>query len=176
MRARRSVPSSRNGGRYGKGSEQRHAGHGASDGAHVDSVSHGKKLTEVARYRVLFDDCDPMRIMYYGSYFRLLEIGWTELLRRLGVPVPVYIARGLHVAVTEVTCRYVQPARYDDLLVVRAGLMRVEPTCFEVHHEVLGPSGVVLVTGKTLHAVLDHAGRLQRVPEELMHAARARTS
>ncbi len=147
-----------------------------SDGAHVDSLKHGKKLMEVARYRVLFDDCDPMRIMYYGSYFRLLEIGWTELLRRLGVPVPMYVARGLYVAVTEAICRYVQPARYDDVLVVKAGLTRVEPTCFEVHHEVLGPSGVVLVTGSTLHAVLDRAGRPQPVPEEFMHAARARDS
>ncbi len=125
-------------------------------------------LTEVARYRVLFDDCDPMRIMYYGSYFRLFEIGWTELFRRLGLPVPVLIARGLHVAVTATTCRYVKPARYDDVVIISAGLLHVEPTSIEVHYAVTGLDGDLLVSGKTVHTVLDEARQPQRVPVELL--------
>jgi acyl-CoA thioesterase FadM len=38
-------------------------------------------MIAVARYRMIFADCDPMRIMYFGSYFRLVEHGWTELFR-----------------------------------------------------------------------------------------------
>jgi acyl-CoA thioester hydrolase len=130
-------------------------------------------LMEVARYRVLFADCDPMRIMYYGAYFRLFEIGWTELMRRLGVPVPTLIARGLYLAVIDVTCRYVKPARYDDLLTINAGLTHVGAARFEIHYEVAGPDGELLASGGTVHAVLDDAQRPQRGLEEVLQAARA---
>ena len=40
-------------------------------------------MIEVARYRVIFGDCDPMKIVYYGNYFRLFEIGRAELFRRI---------------------------------------------------------------------------------------------
>ena len=129
------------------------------------------RLMEVARYRVLFDDCDPMRIMYYGSYFRLFEIGWTELFRRLGLPLPVYMARGLYLAVIELTCRYIKPARYDDLLAIHAGLIEVSAARFEIHYEIAGVNGERLASGRTLHAVLNEASRPQRVPEEFMRAA-----
>ena len=130
------------------------------------------QLTEVARYRVLFDDCDPMRIMYYGSYFRLFEIGWTELLRRLGLPLPVYIARGLYLAVIDLTCRYIKPARYDDLLAIRAGLIDMSAARFEIHYEIVATNGDLLASGRTLHAVLNEASRPQRVPDEFLHLAR----
>lgn len=82
-------------------------------------------LIDVARYRVIFADCDPMRIMYYGSYFRLFEIGRAELFRKLGHPFPRYIAQGLYLAVIETNCRYLKPARYDDHVTIRAGVTDV---------------------------------------------------
>jgi acyl-CoA thioester hydrolase len=132
----------------------------------------GRNWIEVAHYRVLFDDCDPMRIMYYGSYFRLFEIGWTELLRALGLPLRVYIARGLYLAVIDATCRYLKPARYDDDLTIRAALTDVSPARFEIHYEIVGPGGDVLARGATTHAVLNEENRPQRVPEEFMAAAK----
>ncbi len=134
-------------------------------------MRHGH-LTEVARYRVLFDDCDPMRIMYYGSYFRLFEIGWTELFRHLGQPLPVHMARGLYLAVIELTCRYVKPARYDDVVAIRAGLMNMSAARFEIHYEIVATDGDLLASGRTLHAVLNEASRPQRVPDEFLHLAR----
>src|SRR5437868_3027370 len=82
-------------------------------------------LMDVAHYRVIFGDCDPMRIMYYGNYFRLFEIGRAELFRQLGRPFPEYITRGLFLAVIETHCRYLKPAHYDDELLIRAGVCEV---------------------------------------------------
>src|SRR5262249_57138087 len=79
-------------------------------------------LAPVARYRVLFADCDPMRIVYYASYFRLFEIGRAELFRGLGHCFADYVARGLYLAVVSASCRYRRPARYDDDLEIRCGV------------------------------------------------------
>src|SRR6516165_2732910 len=82
-------------------------------------------LRDVARYRVIFGDCDPMRIMYHANYLRLFEIGRAELFRQLGHPFPTYVAQGLYLAVVEATCRYRKPARYDDEVIIRAGFAAV---------------------------------------------------
>jgi acyl-CoA thioester hydrolase len=130
-------------------------------------------LFEVARYRVIFADCDPMRIMYYGSYFRLFEIGRAELFRRLGHPFPRYIARGLYLGVIETSCRYWRPARYDDDLVIRAGIAAIGRARLEIAYEIARDGNDRVATGRTVHAVLDEAGRPQRIPEEFRAAALA---
>jgi acyl-CoA thioester hydrolase len=130
-------------------------------------------LVEVARYRVIFADCDPMRIMYYGSYFRLFEIGRAELFRRLGHAFTEYIARGLYLAVIEASCRYLKPARYDDELRISAGVTELRRARLRISYEVAGLDGEVRATGSTVHAVLDELGRPQRIPAEFREAAQA---
>ena len=127
-------------------------------------------LMEVARYRVIFADCDPMRIMYYGSYFRLFEIGRAELFRKLGHPIPQYIARGLYLGVIETQCRYVKPARYDDDLVIRADVTDIGRARIAIGYEVAGLDGDLRASGSTLHVVLNEDGRPQRIPAEFREA------
>ena len=129
-----------------------------------------KELIEVARYRVIFADCDPMRIMYYAGYFRLFEIGRAELFRHLGHPFPEYIARGLYLGVIEATCRYRRPARYDDDLAIRAGVTHVGGARLTIAYAV-ERDGDLLADGATDHCVLDDAGRPQRIPAVFRAAA-----
>lgn len=128
-------------------------------------------LIEVARYRVIFADTDAMRIMYYGNYFRLFEIGRAELFRQLGHAFPQYIAQGLYLAVIEAHCHYLKPARYDDELVIRAGVTDVGRARVTVSYEVLHADGAPLVRGHTVLAALNDAGRPQRIPPEFKEAA-----
>jgi len=131
-------------------------------------------LLDVARYRVIFADCDPMRIMYYGTYYRLFEIGRAELFRRLGHPFPEYIARGLYLGVIESHCRYRRPARYDDELVIRAAVADIGRARLEIAYEVArAGDGELLAEGSTVHAVMDEQGRPQRIPAEFREAALA---
>jgi len=129
------------------------------------------KLLDVARYRVVFADCDPMRIVYYGTYFRFFEIGRAELFRMLGHPFPKYIAQGLYLAVIETRCRYLKPARYDDDLTIRAGVSDVRRARLTIHYEIILANGEVAATGFTAHAVLNEEGRPQRIPAEFREAA-----
>jgi len=124
-------------------------------------------LADVARYRVIFGDCDPMRIMYYGTYFRLFEIGRAELFRRLGHPFTAYIERGLYLAVVETTCRYLKPVRYDDELIIRAGVGEIGRARLQLEYEITACDGELRACGSTTHAVVDENGRPQRLPAEL---------
>jgi acyl-CoA thioester hydrolase len=123
-------------------------------------------LLDVARYRVLFADCDPMRIMYYGSYFRVLEIGRAELFRLLGHPFRDYVARGRYLGVIETTCRYRRPARYDDELIVRAAVAEFGRARVEIAYALTLDDGTVVAEATTTHAVVDDDGRPQRITPE----------
>jgi acyl-CoA thioester hydrolase len=144
---------------------------GGLDGEPVTHQQSAPALIEVARYRVIFADCDAMRIMYYGNYFRLFEIGRAELFRQLGHPFPRYIARGLYLGVIEATCRYIKPARYDDELVIRAGVTDIGRARMTIGYEVVGADGLLLVSGHTVLAALNEDGRPQRIPPEFKEAA-----
>ncbi len=129
----------------------------------VESTS----LTKVANYRVVFADCDPMRIVYYGSYFRMFEIGRAELFRSLGHAFPDYIERGLYLAVLGTSARYHRPARYDDIVDIYAGVASVGRARLQVRYEIKAADGTLLVSGTTDHAILDDDGRPQRMPQEI---------
>ena len=132
-----------------------------------------RSVIEVARYRVIFGDCDPMRIVYYGNYFRLFEIGRAELFRRLGHPFAVYIARGLYLGVIETTCRYRRPSRYDDDLVIYAAVTEMRRARVAIGYEIRGLDGELRVEGSTIHAVIGEDGKPQRIPPEFRDAALA---
>lgn len=129
-------------------------------------------MIEVARYRVIFGDCDPMKIVYYGNYFRLFEIGRAELFRRLGHPFAVYIARGLYLGVIATSCRYRRPSYYDDDLVIFAAVTDLRGARITISYEIRGPDGELRVEGSTTHAVIGDDGRPQRIPREFYDAAR----
>ena len=123
-------------------------------------------LRPIARYRVLFADCDPMRIMYYASYFRLFEVGRAELFRELGHCFADYVARGLYLAVVSATCHYRRPSRYDEVLEIRAGIATIGRVRITIIYQVLR-DGEVVADGETEHALLDDAGKPQRLPAEI---------
>jgi acyl-CoA thioester hydrolase len=130
-------------------------------------------LRDVARYRVIFGDCDPMRIMYHANYLRLFEIGRAELFRQLGHPFPAYVAQGLYLAVLEATCRYTKPARYDDEVLIRAGFGSVGHARLTICYEALGVERELLASGHTQHGVVDDNGRPRRMPPDFRAAALA---
>lgn len=134
---------------------------------------HPPYLRDIARYRVLFADCDPMRVMYHANYLRLFEIGRAELFRLLGHPFPTYVAQGLYLAVLEAMCRYTKPARYDDEVIIRAGFAAVGHARLTIAYEALSLHRDVLASGHTQHAVVNDGGRPRRLPPAFRAAALA---
>lgn len=131
------------------------------------------ELVTVARYRVLFADCDPMRIVYYANYFRLFEIGRAELCRTLGHDFGAYAARGLYLAVTGASCQYRRPARYDEDLDIQAAITDMRRARLSFLYAIRR-DGELLVEGRTDHAILDDNGRPQRLPEDFRQLVIAR--
>src|SRR4051794_28587181 len=96
-------------------------------------------FTHDVHLRVCYADTDQMGYVYYGNYGRFYEIARTEALRSLGFSYKELEAAGTMMPVYENKSRYIQPARYDDLLTIRV-ILRNEPAVrivfeYEVYNE-----------------------------------------
>jgi acyl-CoA thioester hydrolase len=76
-------------------------------------------------YRIRYADVDQMGFMYYGNYARLYEIGRVEGLRSLGIRYKDVEDAGIMMPVYENKSRYLQPAKYDELLTIRINVKEI---------------------------------------------------
>jgi acyl-CoA thioester hydrolase len=117
---------------------------------------------------VIYGDTDNMGVVYYANYLRFFELGRNEYMRARGVTYREVEARGLALPVTEAHCRYLRPARYDDLLTVETRVTRARGARVVFSYTIRNEDGELLAEGKTEHAALGPGGRPQRLPGDLL--------
>jgi acyl-CoA thioester hydrolase len=117
--------------------------------------------------RVRYDEVDAMGFVHHSNYLRYFEVGRTELLRASGGCYRDMEDAGQLVVVVHVDCRYIKPARYDDVIKVRTRIEKVTAGRI-VHAYEITCNDEKLVTALVTLVVIDLKGNLQRVPEELL--------
>lgn len=70
--------------------------------------------------RVRYADTDNMQFVYNGKYLEYFEVGRTELLRSCGLPYSKVENEGYQLPLLEAGLKYLNAAKYDDLLEVTA--------------------------------------------------------
>jgi acyl-CoA thioester hydrolase len=115
--------------------------------------------------RVIYGDTDNMGQTYYGNYLRWFEIGRNELFRSLGLAYKSVENQGIFLPVAEVFCKYLAPARYDDLLVVETSLDMQVKGAIKFDYRIWNENGQTLLAyGYTKHACLNRQGKVVRPP------------
>lgn len=119
--------------------------------------------------RVIYGDTDQMGVVYYGNYLRFFEASRNEFIRSKGLRYRDFeAAYGLLLPVAEARVSYKSPARYDDLLTVEISLAEVRRASARFDYRILREDGTLLATGSTTHACVDRAGKVKRMPPELL--------
>jgi acyl-CoA thioester hydrolase len=122
---------------------------------------------------VRYAETDQMGRAYYGAYFAWFEVGRVELLRCLGATYAELERQGVFLPVVEAHARYLAPARYDELVVVRTSLVGSGPSRLEFLSEVVSKEDVrLLAEGRITLACVDREGRPRRLPGSLRDEAR----
>jgi acyl-CoA thioester hydrolase len=121
--------------------------------------------------RVNYSETDQMGVVYHARYLVWLDIARTEHLRQSGMSYRELEASGLRLAVSEVSVRYRQPARYDDPIRIRcwirdAASRRVE-FGYAVEH---ADDNRLLATASTSLIALDARMSLARLPARVRQA------
>lgn len=121
------------------------------------------------QYRIRYADIDQMGYMYYGNYPRLYEIGRVEALRSLGLRYRTLEEMGVMMPVYECKCRYIQPAKYDDLVTIRVIIKELPRARIVFYYEVYNEENVLLNTGETTLVFVKMASnRIITCPDEIL--------
>jgi acyl-CoA thioester hydrolase len=124
--------------------------------------------------RVRYAETDRMGVVYYADYLVWFETGKSEYCRQRGFPCLELEEQGYRLVVSEATCKYRQPALYDELVTVKTILYTLQrrSVCFR-YQVVRKGSGETLVEGKTKHLCINGGGKTTTIPEPYFtHLAR----
>lgn len=118
--------------------------------------------------RVRYAETDQMGVAYHANYLVWFEVGRVELLRALGCDYKTMETQDdCHIVVADVHCRYLQPARYDDLLTVRTRIAEWRSRIVKFSYQLLRDSdGEVLAVAETTHVICGSNGRPKLLPEK----------
>jgi acyl-CoA thioester hydrolase len=116
--------------------------------------------------RVRYSETDQMGVVYHSNYYIYFEVGRVEYMRQRGVDYKqMEIEDDTFIVVAESKCRYLRPARYDDVLRIRTRVVAAKRRTIEFAYEVLREeSGELLATGETKHVLCDSKGRTKSLP------------
>jgi acyl-CoA thioester hydrolase len=106
-------------------------------------------FTHEVQIRVCYADTDQMGYVYYGNYLRFYEIGRVEALRSLGCVYKELEASGVWLPVYESSSKYLQPAKYDDLLTVKVMVKTLPKVRMVFEYEIYNEEKLLLHTGVT---------------------------
>ena len=125
-------------------------------------------LSNKTKCRVIYGDTDNMGFAYYANYLRWFEIGRTEMFRSFGLTYKEIESKGFYLPVSEVYCKYMAPAQYDDVLVIETSLDSTVRGGMKFDYIIYSEDGKKIAKGYTKHACVDGNNRVVRPPGILL--------
>ena len=119
--------------------------------------------------RVRYAETDQMGYAYYGNYATYYEVARVEAMRQAGFQYKKMEEEGVMMPVTELHCKFIRPAKYDELLTVRVSIPSLPELRMKFLYEVFNEQGIKLNQGETTLAFINKStGRPCRAPGYLL--------
>ena len=122
----------------------------------------------IYKRRVKFYETDGMKVVHHANYLRYFEEARVEYLREGGLDLNELMDEGIVFPIVEVSVKYHQSAHYDEVLLVKTYLRRVDRARLDIDYEVVSEkTGMLLTTGHTVNTYTDmESGRIRRLPKD----------
>ena len=123
------------------------------------------------KIRVRYGETDQMGFVYYGNYALYFEVARVEALRKIGISYAQLEKDGVLLPVYEFTTKYLKPANYDDLLVIKCTIPSLPKSRITFNYQTLNEEGQLLNEATVVLVFVDkESGRPTKPPESLIEA------
>jgi acyl-CoA thioester hydrolase len=112
-------------------------------------------ITSDSKIRIRYGDTDQMGVAYYGNYPLFYEVGRTDMLRDLGISYKEMEARGTILPVIELKIKYLQPAFYDEEIIVKTYLKELPSVRIKFEYELFNSNNKLINKGETTLAFIN---------------------
>jgi len=127
--------------------------------------------------RVYYEDTDAQGLVYYANYFKFMERARTEWIRSLGIEQDELLFRQKRIfVVVDTQAEFLVPARFNDQLLVTAGLLSAARASFQIEQKIYrdDPAGELMLRGRVRAAFLNaETLRPARLPTSLFEEPQA---
>ena len=133
-------------------------------------------LSAEVEIEIPFFDVDPMQVAWHGHYVKYFEVARCAMLRKIDYDYPKMHESGFMFPVVEIYLKYVNPARYGQVVIAGAELLEYENR-LKIGYRIRDKaSGQRLTKGWSVQVAIDAATReLQFVsPKILLDKMRGR--
>jgi acyl-CoA thioester hydrolase len=121
-----------------------------------------------AQLRVRYAETDAMGVVYHTNYIVWFEVGRGEYFWQQGMSYADWERQGVNLPVSEVSARFLAPARYGDLVTVRTWVRERRSRSVTFAYEILmAGTGQRLAVGWTKHLCVNSEGHVVIVPSGL---------
>jgi acyl-CoA thioester hydrolase len=122
-----------------------------------------------SRVKVRYAETDQMGVAYYANYFVWFEVGRSQYCNDCGFSYrDMERETGLFLIVAEASCRYKNPARYEDELISRTKVTESTRRTLKFGYEIHRIDGAAVAIGETLHVLINADGRASSFPEKYL--------
>ena len=106
--------------------------------------------------KVRYAETDKMGVVHHSRYYPWFEVGRTELFASSGKSYGDMENEGVMMPLVETRCRYIIPARYEDVLIIKTKIASLTGVKIEFEYDVIRKADeTVLAKGYTLMAFTD---------------------
>jgi acyl-CoA thioester hydrolase len=119
--------------------------------------------------RVRYAETDAEGVVYYANHFIYMEVGRVNYFRAMGIEPAELDRSGWGIVISEATCHYHAPARFDDRLIIRTWVENVRRSSFAFVYEIVRAADRrVIAAGRTVQVIVDlDTMRPIRLPPEM---------
>ncbi len=110
----------------------------------------------VHEIRVRYGECDPQGIVFNANYLLYFDVAFTELWREAVGPWAEMVERGIDAVVAEANLSFRSPARFDDVIELRATIANLGRTSITTEIDV-ARGDEVLVGGSLRHVCVSRS-------------------
>lgn len=119
--------------------------------------------------RVRYAETDKMGYVYYGNYAQYYEVGRVEALRALGTSYKDMEDNGIMLPVYTCSLKYLKPALYDDLLIIKTIIKELPSLKIIFDYEIYNQQNELLNVGNTVLVFINiSSNKPCRAPESFI--------
>ncbi|MCS6936785.1 MAG: acyl-CoA thioesterase [Candidatus Bipolaricaulota bacterium] len=136
------------------------------------NAHHSPKGSFCTQLRTRFAETDLQGVVHHRHYLTYCEVARVEYFKALGFDFHQARQSGdFDLVVAEVRCRYLAPARFDELLAIYTWVSQVRHTSFTLDYQIYRDDDkLLLATAQTtLVAINPQTKKARALPEKMRH-------
>jgi acyl-CoA thioester hydrolase len=116
------------------------------------------------KIKVRYVETDRMGIVHHSNYYSWFEVARGEFITDTGMTYRDMEEEGIMMPVLESSCKYIQAAKYEDILIIQAWIHEINGAKAIFNYKIIREKdNKIIATGSTKHAFVNNKFKIVNI-------------